>query len=60
MKRNLGSTDKALRLVAGFSMIAAGFHFGNILWAFGLPIAVTGIAGWCPVYAFFGKSTHEK
>jgi hypothetical protein len=60
MKRNLGSTDKSLRMAIGFSMIAAGAYYDNILWIFGIPIAITGIVGWCPIYAFFGKSTHEK
>lgn len=60
MKRNLGSSDKALRMVVGVAMTVAGFYYGNMLWAFGIPIAITGVVGWCPLYAFFGKSTHEK
>jgi hypothetical protein len=47
-------------MVIGFSMIAAGIYYDNLLWVFGVPIAVTGIVGWCPIYAFFGKSTHEE
>jgi hypothetical protein len=60
MKRNVGSTDKALRMVIGVAMIAIGYTYQNTLWIFGIPILVTGIIGWCPFYAFFGKSTHEK
>ena len=61
MKRNVGSTDKTLRMVAGFSMIAAGIYYGHIiLWVLGIPVALTGILGWCPIYALFGQSTHEK
>jgi hypothetical protein len=60
MKRNLGSTDKALRLVIGLSLTALAVYYGNILWIIGVPVAVTGVIGWCPVYALFGKSTHKK
>jgi hypothetical protein len=60
MKRNVGSTDKSLRMVIGFAIIAAGIYYKNIFWILGIPIAVTGIIGWCPVYAVLGISTHEK
>lgn len=60
LKRNVGATDKALRMVVGAAMIAAGYVYHNLLWVFGIPVLLTGIVGWCPLYAFFGKSTHEQ
>ncbi len=67
MKRNVGNTDRWIRIVAGV-LIAGGnyvnyyvFHNPYCVWAnIGWIPFLTGLFGWCPLYALFGISTVKK
>lgn len=58
MKRNVGTMDRSLRIVAGIVLIAlaATGTVGWWGWLGLLPLA-TGLVGWCPPYAMFGINT---
>ena len=58
MKRNEGSLDRGLRIVAGLILIglAANGTIGAWGWIGVVPLA-TGLMGWCPVYTLLGFSS---
>lgn len=58
MTRNVGGTDKWLRIAAGVILLALGL-FGPLGWwgLVGLVPLVTGLLGTCPVYGLLGLST---
>jgi hypothetical protein len=55
--RNEGRFDRALRVGAGLVLLALGLTFGSWWGLVGLVPLVTGLVGYCPVYALFGIST---
>ena len=50
MNRNIGKTDKILRIVLGVVIIALGVMSGSLWGAVGLIPIVTALIGWCPLY----------
>ena len=60
MKRNVGVTDKAVRIVVGIVILSALiFVEGPLRWLglIGLVPLFTGIFAYCPLYAVFGFDT---
>lgn len=57
MKRNIGKTDRIIRVLIGFIVIAVGAYFKSWWGAIGLLPILTAALGWCPPYALFGIST---
>lgn len=60
MKRNVGPTDTALRIVVGVILLAAiAFVEGPLRWLglIGVVPLLTGILGYCPLYALLGCAT---
>ena len=57
MKINVGSSDRIIRILAGASIIAAGFVFQTWWGVVGLLPLVTGLTKTCPAYMPFGLST---
>jgi hypothetical protein len=60
MKANVGTLDKALRVVAGVALLAGAILIDHPLrWAglIGIVPLATGLLGYCPVYALFGFDT---
>jgi len=57
MKVNVGSADRAVRIVAGLGIIAAGAYTQNIWGVVGLVPLTTGLLRWCPPYSLFGINT---
>ncbi len=58
MKKNVGSTERIIRIVVGAVILSLAFVGPQSPWAFlGLVPILTGIIGWCPPYALFGIST---
>lgn len=63
MKKNMGSTDKIIRVI--FAAVFAALFFtgtvtglaGYILLALGAIFVLTSLAGFCPIYALVGLST---
>ncbi|RJQ42299.1 MAG: DUF2892 domain-containing protein [Nitrospiraceae bacterium] len=58
MKKNIGSTERVIRIVVGAGIIAMAFVGPKSPWAYlGLIPLLTGLIGWCPPYAILGIST---
>ncbi len=60
MACNTGKTERVLRIIVGAAVVGWGAYTKNWLGAIGLIPLVTGLAGWCPLYAMFGISTTCK
>ena len=59
MKTNVGATDKTIRIVIGILLIFLGV-FGSRIWIIlGLFPLITGLIGYCPLYALLGISTNK-
>ena len=58
---NEGNTDRFMRVVLGSILIAGGLHVwgvtGCIMGIIGLIPLISGLAGWCPLYAIFKIDT---
>jgi len=63
MAANVGGADKAIRIVVGIGLLAAGlFHVATGSWAIaayvlGTIALVTGLFGFCPAWAIFRVNT---
>jgi hypothetical protein len=58
MTHNVGGIDRWLRIIVGLALIALVFYGPQTPWGWiGVIPLLTGIAGWCPLYAPFGFST---
>jgi hypothetical protein len=62
MRANEGTTDRVLRVAVGLALIAVGFAWlqgtaGIVIGAVGFVPLVTGIVGWCPIYALLKIDT---
>jgi len=55
MQKNVGTLDRALRIVAGLALIAlaASGTIGPWGWIGAVPLA-TGLLSWCPAYTLLG------
>ncbi len=66
MKKNIGSTDKAIRIL--IAVLIAGLYFANVisgtvaivLLALALVFVVTSFISFCPLYYPFGISTRKN
>ncbi len=60
---NEGTTDRAIRIVAGILLLALGWGevvtgtLGNVFKVLGFVPLATGLVGWCPLYAVTHLST---
>ena len=50
MKKNIGKTDKIIRIVLGVAIIAYGVMEQSLLGAIGIIPIVTALISWCPLY----------
>jgi hypothetical protein len=58
VKKNVGTTDRIIRIIAGVAILSLAFVGTQSPWAYlGIIPLATGIIGWCPPYALFGIST---
>ena len=63
MAANVGSTDKAARVLLGLCLLAFYFLAGGwvgLLGLLGILPLVTGILGYCPLYALLWRSTCRR
>jgi sulfite exporter TauE/SafE len=60
MKKNMGKTDRTLRIIAGIIILAAGLYLKSWWGLIGLIPLGTALIGWCPLYVPFKISTGEK
>ena len=64
MKKNMGSTDRIVRMIAGIAFILGAFFLTTgaldiILYVFSGIFIVTSIIGFCPLYVPFGINTNK-
>ncbi|MEO6976053.1 MAG: DUF2892 domain-containing protein [Gallionella sp.] len=58
MKVNEGTTDRALRVIAGLVLIGLAVSGTIGVWGWiGVVPLLTGLFGFCPIYAIFGMNT---
>lgn len=60
MIRNIGNTDRIVRIVLGVGIIALGFVFKSWLGLIGIIPLATAAVRTCPLYLPFGLSTVKK
>lgn len=58
---NQGGIDRGIRTTLGLALVIVAFNVdggvGIAAAAVGMVLLLTGIAGWCPLYALFGFDT---
>jgi len=60
--KNVGSTDKIIRVIISFVLFSLFFFLqGNLryLGLIGLVPLLTALTGFCPIYALFGINTNK-
>ncbi len=63
---NLAAWDRVLRVVAGVAMLLLGWSdLVDGVWAIALVVfawvpLLTGLVGWCPIYAMLGLSSLRR
>jgi hypothetical protein len=58
MKKNIGSVERVIRIIAGIAILSLAFVGPQSPWAYlGIIPLATGLIGWCPLYALLGLST---
>jgi hypothetical protein len=66
MKTNEGTVDRIIRVVLGIVLLALGLFgvvsgvLAYVFYALAVVLIVTGIAGFCPLYALLKLSTAKK
>jgi hypothetical protein len=62
MTKNVGSVDRVIRIIVGLALLSMLFLVeGNLryLGLIGFVPLITGMIGFCPIYAIFGASTNK-
>jgi hypothetical protein len=57
MKKNIGSIDRAIRVIVGLVILAIGYRHGSWWGLVGLLPIATALVGFCPAYLPLGIST---
>ena len=57
MKKNVGATDRLLRLILGLVVIAVGVYYESWFGLVGLIPVMTALLNWCPFYVPLKLST---
>ena len=57
MKANVGSIDRAIRLILGLITLGLGWYFQSWFGLLGVVFIATGLMNYCPLYAIFGIKT---
>ena len=60
MKKNIGNTDKIIKIILGLAIGAIGFYYKSWWGLIGIIPALTVIVSWCPLYFPFGIITCRK
>ena len=60
MKKNMGSTDRTVRIVVGILLIVLGIFSSKIWVIIGLIPLITGLLNYCPLYSLLGISTNKE
>lgn len=57
MKINVGLTDKIVRMLLGFGIIALGHFYLSFIKIIGVILIITAVIGYCGIYSLFGINT---
>ncbi len=57
MSPNVGTADRAVRIILGLALIGAGVWYKAWWGAIGAIPLLTALIGWCPLYLPFGIRT---
>lgn len=57
MNKNVGKTDKTIRIILGLAILGIGYYFQSWWGLLGLVPLFTALVGWCPLYCPLGMST---
>ncbi len=58
MGKNVGTTDRILRIIVGAALIAYAIYQPDAWWGWiGVVPIVTALVGWCPAYRLVGLRT---
>ncbi|WP_266368571.1 YgaP family membrane protein [Tellurirhabdus rosea] len=57
LRKNVGLTDRLLRLMLALLIGAAGMYYQNWLGILALVPLLTALVGFCPLYTLFGINT---
>jgi len=57
MKKNIGRTDKYIRIIGGVVILLLGIYFRSWLGLLGFIPLVLAFMGWCPIYTLLGVDT---
>lgn len=60
MKKNVGATDRLLRLILGLVVIAVGVYYESWFGLVGLVPIMTALLNWCPAYVPLKLSTIKR
>jgi hypothetical protein len=62
MKKNIGVTDRVVRVIVGLLLLSLFASDGWVMWLglAGVAVIATGIVGMCPAYRVLGFSTIER
>ncbi|HEX4869684.1 MAG TPA: DUF2892 domain-containing protein [Moraxellaceae bacterium] len=61
MERNIGDTERVIRVVVGLALLALVVVGPKTLWGLvGLVPILTGLSGWCPPYQLLGINTCKR
>jgi len=56
-KKNVGTTDRIIRIILGLALLAAGWYYGSWWGLVGLLPFFTGAFGTCGLYTLIGVNT---
>lgn len=59
MKKNMGKTDRWIRVIIGLAIIATGIYFKSWWGLIGIIPLATSLISTCPLYLPFGISTRR-
>jgi hypothetical protein len=57
MQKNVGKTDRIIRIIAAIFIAVFGVIDKDIFGFLSIPLLLTAIFSWCPMYANCGRST---
>jgi len=58
MIKNIGSTDRLIRVILGIGLLLIAFEGPRTAWGYvGLLPLITGVLGYCPLYRVLGRKS---
>ncbi|MFI5218716.1 MAG: DUF2892 domain-containing protein [Bacteroidia bacterium] len=60
MKSNAGIADRFIRVYLGMVIAGSGIFYNSIWAVLGIPVFISGIVGFCPLYSLLKLNTFGK